>query len=327
MAILGGGYDVANYSDKIGGGEVYKIHLAAKNEEVTQPSDLSQIYLRSNNQQMNQLIRMDTFAKLESGSGQGLISKNSLQYAATMYVEPKMSLGEAVKFTSEVAKQILPSDYRLLYFGQADTLMETQQVVAITLILAVILVYMVLASQFNSFSQPLIIMVAQPLAIAGALLALLITNTSINVFSMIGFILLMGLVAKNSILLIDLTNQRRKQFKDNINLALLDACPQRLRPVLMTSFTVILAMLPSAVSTGIATKGNAALSIAVIGGMLSSTFLTLIVVPCVYSVVEYQFDTWRKKYVYWQNGIKKIHWRLIFKDFTSRRWSSVTKNN
>ena len=143
---------------------------------------------------------------------------------------------------------------------------------------------MVLASQFNSFLQPVIIMLAQPLAIIGGVLALWLTGQTLNIYSMIGLILLIGLVAKNSILLVDLTNQRRAQGM-GVDEALRDACPVRMRPVLMTSFTIILALMPAAFGVGSGREVNQTLSIAVIGGMITSTFLTLLVVPAAYSLI------------------------------------------
>ena len=150
--------------------------------------------------------------------------------------------------------------------------------------LAFVLLYMVLASQFNSFVQPIIIMLAQPLAIIGGLIALLLTGNTLNIFSMIGLVLLIGLVAKNSILLVDLTNQLRDKGA-NIDDALREACPVRLRPVLMTSLTIILALLPAALGLGAGSETNKPLSVAIIGGMISSTLLTLVVVPAAYSFV------------------------------------------
>jgi HAE1 family hydrophobic/amphiphilic exporter-1 len=148
-----------------------------------------------------------------------------------------------------------------------------------------VLLYMVLASQFNSFLQPAIVMLAQPLAIVGGVAALWLFNQSLNIYSMIGLVLLVGLVAKNSILLVDLTNQRREQGMP-VDAALRNACPIRMRPVLMTSATVILALFPAALGLGAGSETNQPLSIAVIGGMISSTLLTLVVVPAVYSLTE-----------------------------------------
>ena len=152
-------------------------------------------------------------------------------------------------------------------------------------VIAIILVYMVLASQFNSFIQPIIILFAQPLAIIGGVVALWATGHTLNMFSMIGLVLLMGLVAKNSILLVDLTNQRREGGK-GIEQSLKEACPIRLRPILMTSITLVASMLP--LSMNLAPGGEAMIPLAraVIGGMLVSTFLTLFLVPCVYTLVK-----------------------------------------
>ena len=157
---------------------------------------------------------------------------------------------------------------------------------AFTFILALVLVYMVLSSQFNSFVQPLVVMLAQPLAIIGGLIALWLTGHTLNIYSMIGLVLLIGLVAKNSILLVDLTNQLRNEGKD-ITIALKEACPIRMRPVLMTSMTIIFALLPVGLGLGAGADTNGPLAIAVIGGMILSTFLTLIVVPAAYSLVEH----------------------------------------
>ena len=148
-----------------------------------------------------------------------------------------------------------------------------------------LLVYMVLASQFNSFSQPLIIMVSQPLAVIGGTFGLWLVGSSLNVFSMTGLVLLTGLVAKNSILLIDRTNQERESGY-SIDEALMEACPRRLRPILMTTLTLILAMLMPALGIGAGTELSQPLAIAVVGGMISSTFLSLIVVPIIYSWSE-----------------------------------------
>jgi HAE1 family hydrophobic/amphiphilic exporter-1 len=144
---------------------------------------------------------------------------------------------------------------------------------------------MVLASQFNSFLQPFIVMLAQPLAITGGVMALWLTGHTLNIYSMIGLVLLIGLVAKNSILLVDLANQRRAQGM-TVDAALRDACPIRMRPVLMTSLTIILALLPAALGFGAGAETNGPMAVAVIGGMISSTLLTLVVVPAVYSLVE-----------------------------------------
>ncbi len=183
------------------------------------------------------------------------------------------------------AEDILPIGYQVSMVGRAEEFGKTAKNMLFAFATSILLVYMVLASQFNSFIQPLIIMVAQPLAIIGGVGALWLTGNSLNIYSMIGLVLLVGLVAKNSILLVDLTNQLRSDGK-GIDASLKEACPIRLRPVLMTSITIILALLPAALGFGAGSDTNGPLAIAVIGGMVSSTLLTLVVVPSVYSLVE-----------------------------------------
>ena len=196
-----------------------------------------------------------------------------------------MPLAEAIDLVRATAEELLPVGYTLTFKGQSEEFGKTASNMMFAFALATVLLYMVLASQFNSFVQPFIIMTAQPLAMIGGIILLWFTGNTLNTYSMIGLVLLVGLVAKNSILLVDLTNQRRIQGKA-IDEALLDACPIRLRPVLMTSFTVILALLPAALGYGAGHETNGPLSVAVIGGMLSSTLLTLVVVPPVYSIME-----------------------------------------
>jgi HAE1 family hydrophobic/amphiphilic exporter-1 len=213
-----------------------------------------------------------------------VIGRYDLQYAVNFYANPAVPLGEAVDIVKASAAKIVPPDYTLKLTGQAEELGKTLKNIKFVFALGFLLLYMVLASQFNSFVQPVIIMLAQPLAIIGGLIALLITGNTLNIYSMIGLVLLIGLVAKNSILLVDLTNQLVDKGA-NINDALKEACPIRLRPVVMTSLTIILALLPAAIGLGAGSETNKPLSIAIIGGMISSTLLTLVVVPTAYSLV------------------------------------------
>jgi len=278
--VLAGGLDVAKYTDEPGDGERYDIRLKAGWE--VDLDDLSKIYLRNPDRA---LVRLDTVARFREEVGPAVIKRLDRQYAATFYSDPTISLGEAVGRVRDVADDFLPPGYSLRLQGSSEQLEETSSGVGFTFLLAIVLIYMILASQFNSYSQPLIIMVAQPLAIIGGVAALAITNTTLNLYSMVGLILLIGLVAKNSILLVDLTNQYRAQGQ-GVNQALLAACPRRLRPILMTSLTIIFAMLVPALGIGTAVELSGPLSVAVIGGMVSSTLLSLIVVPSVYSLAE-----------------------------------------
>jgi HAE1 family hydrophobic/amphiphilic exporter-1 len=151
--------------------------------------------------------------------------------------------------------------------------------------LAIVIVYMLLASQFNSLIHPFTIMFALPLALVGALLALLVTGHTFNIMSAIGIILLFGLVTKNSILLVDFTIQKQQQGMDR-EAALREACPIRLRPILMTAVSMIFGVLPVALAIGEGAEARAPMAVATAGGMLSSTLLTLFVVPVVYSYMD-----------------------------------------
>jgi HAE1 family hydrophobic/amphiphilic exporter-1 len=284
--VLTGGVDIAKYNDEPGDGERYDIRIKAKEGSIVQPADLAAIYLRSSE---GALVRLDAVASFEQKLGAAVIGRYDLQYAASFYSTPTVPLGEAVSRVQAVAAEILPTGYSVRMVGQAEEFGKTTQNMLFAFALALILLYMVLASQFNSFLQPLIIMLAQPLAIIGGVMALWLTGHSLNIYSMIGLVLLIGLVAKNSILLVDLTNQLREKGVA-IDVALQEACPIRLRPVLMTSLTIILALLPSALGLGAGAETNGPLSVAVIGGMVTSTLLTLVVVPAVYSLAMHGVD-------------------------------------
>ena len=279
--MLTGGVDIAKYNDEPGDGQRYDIRVKARSGEFTQPGDLSKIWLRNRDGKM---IRLDSVATFQENLGPAVIGRFDLQYATTFFATPTIPLGEAVARVREAAAD-LPTGYQVKLIGQAEEFSKTVKYMTFAFGLALILLYMVLASQFNSFLQPLIVMLAQPLAIIGGIAALWATGQTLNIYSMIGLVLLIGLVAKNSILLVDLTNQRRATGLA-IDAALTDACPIRMRPVLMTSATVILALTPAALGLGAGSETNQPLALAVIGGMVSSTILTLAVIPALYSLIK-----------------------------------------
>lgn len=281
VSLYVGGINVAKFNDNISDGQRYDIRLKTSDGALKNTADLSKIYLRASN---GELVRLDAVVSFKPTLGAAVIGRYDLQYAVNFYANPNIPLGEAVEIVNKTAEKLVPPSYKLKYTGQAEELGKTMKNVKFVFLLGFLLLYMVLASQFNSFIQPVIIMLAQPLAIIGGLIALQITGNTLNIFSMIGLVLLIGLVAKNSILLVDLTNQLRDKGM-SIHEALSEACPVRLRPVLMTSLTIILALLPAALGLGAGSETNKPLSIAIIGGMISSTLLTLVVVPAAYSLV------------------------------------------
>jgi HAE1 family hydrophobic/amphiphilic exporter-1 len=241
--MLTGGVDIAKFNDEPGDGERYDIRVKAKVGEFTQPSDLAKVWLRSRD---GKLVRLDSVATFSETLGPAVIGRFDLQYAATFFATPTMPLGEAVTRVKDISAELLPTGYQVKLIGQAEEFGKTVKYMTFAFGLAMILLYMVLASQFDSFVQPFIVMLAQPLAIVGGVAALWLFGQTLNIYSMIGMVLLIGLVAKNS----------------------------------------ILALFPAALGLGAGAETNQPLAIAVIGGMISSTLLTLVVVPAVYSLVE-----------------------------------------
>ena len=280
VSILSNGFDVAKYNDEPGDGQRYDIRLKVKEGSFNDIQDLNKIYIRS---KTGELVRIDNFTHFKESLGPAIINREELQYAANFYTNPEISLGDAINQINEIKNQIIPGEYNIKYSGQAKEFGDTLSNVIFIFSLATVLLYIVLSSLFNSFFQPLIVMLAQPLAIIGGIFLLWLTGNSLNIYSMIGLVLLVGLVAKNSILLVDLTNQLIAQGS-KIDDALIKACPVRLRPVLMTSLTLILALLPAAFGVGAGSEENKPLSVAIIGGMISSTLLTLVVIPAAYSL-------------------------------------------
>ncbi len=288
---LAGGLDVARFNEIPGDGERYDIRLKARDGQLATAEDLRRLYVRSAGGEM---VRMDTIADFEETLGPAAISRVDLQYGTMFYADPSMPLNEAVALVEDEAEAILPPGYSVTMMGEAEEFEETADHMSFAFLLAIVLLYMVLASQFNSFVQPFIIMMAQPLAMIGGIIALWAAGHTLNIFSMIGLLLLLGLVAKSSILLVDLTNQLRDKGY-GIDEALREACPIRLRPVLMTSLTLILALTPAALGIGAGADTNGPLAIAVIGGMFTATLLTLVVVPVVYSLIENGLENRRQR--------------------------------
>ena len=202
----------------------------------------------------------------------------------------------------EVGKLAIPCGYSIDMSGETEIFRETVTRILESLVLAIIFIYLVLASQFGSFIQPLVIMLSLPLSMVGVLLALLITGTTFNLMSMIGLILLTGLVTKNAILLIDFANQARARGTDR-RTALIDAGQIRLRPIVMTTLAMIFGMLPLALALGAGAEFRAPMARAVIGGLITSTLLTLVVVPVVYSL----FDDLGHKMKSWFTRAEREH--------------------
>jgi hydrophobic/amphiphilic exporter-1 (mainly G- bacteria), HAE1 family len=233
------------------------------------------------------MLKIGEVAKINSGSGPATIERmNRQRQIILMSNTADRSLGEVVADLEAMTGPIAQANnVRFVFGGQTKNMKETFTNMLIALAVAILFIYFVLASQFESFIHPFTIMLALPLAIVGAFLLLFIADLPIGMPAMIGIILLMGLVTKNAILLVDYTNELRKKGKPMIE-ALLEAGPTRLRPILMTSAAMVLGMLPAAVVRGEGSEFRAPMSIAVIGGVITSTFLTLLVVPVVYTWMD-----------------------------------------
>ncbi len=280
LSLMTGGVDIAEFKEK---SQRYDIRLQLEPGQRVSTDSLKRLYVKTKS---GNLVRLDSLVRFDENLGPAEVKRRNRQYASFIYgALEEMPLGSATDAVNRLGTEILPPGYTIAYTGQAEEFAKTGGYVIFAFSMALIMIYMVLASQFNSLLQPLVVMVAQPLAIIGGVAALWMFGETLNLFSMIGMILLMGLVAKNSILLVDLTNQYRVQGKAILD-ALSEACPHRMRPVLITSLTVIAAMAPAAIGLGPGVETNRPLALVVMGGMVSSTLLTLLVVPAVYSLVE-----------------------------------------
>ena len=234
------------------------------------------------------LVRLDEIVDVVEAPSPASITRSNRQRAVTITANlANRSLGEVIgDLRAGMAAMNLPQGYTYKFDGEAESMRDTFQNMLIALGLAVIFIYLILASQFESFVHPFTIMLALPLAIIGALAGLFLTGVPIGMPAMIGIILLMGLVTKNGILLVDYTNQTRERTGMAAIPALLDAAPKRLRPILMTSAAIVLGELPTALSSAEGSEFNRPMAIAVIGGVITSTILTLLVVPVAYTWID-----------------------------------------
>ncbi|MNJ94609.1 Multidrug resistance protein MdtC [compost metagenome] len=234
------------------------------------------------------LIPISQVTKIEERPSLQQISRVNRQRAITIYgnMAPGASQQKALDFIQQKAKEILPPTYFIEQSGAARTFQESFDSLIFALILGVVVAYMVLATQFNSFLDPVTVLMALPFSFSGAFFALLLMNQTVNMYSMIGLLLLMGIVKKNSILLIDFTNAVRDREDKNAHDALTEACPVRLRPIIMTSVATISAAVPSALASGAGSETFKPMAITLIGGVFVSTLLTLYVVPVTYSLLE-----------------------------------------
>jgi len=264
-------------------GRRYDVRVRAEPKYRLNSEDIKKFFVRNNRGEM---IRLSEVVRIDEKPTLLSITRKDRERAVSIFanVAPGKSQAAVIDRVVQLARETLPEGYRIIFSGSSQTFKESFQSLILALILGIVVAYMVLGSQFNSFVHPFTVLLALPFSVSGAFLALWLTNKSLNVFSMIGLILLMGIVKKNSILLVDFTTQRRREGMD-VRSALLDACPIRLRPILMTSIATIAAAIPPALALGPGAETRIPMAMAVIGGVFFSTLLTLFVVPCAYSLL------------------------------------------
>jgi HAE1 family hydrophobic/amphiphilic exporter-1 len=282
--LIGGQRYTANTQYPLGGHR-YDIRIKSQDSQHDAPEDVGKVLLRNNRGTNGELVPVGEITDIKQTTGLQLISRHNRARAVPIFanVVDGKSQQTALKVVEQIAKETLPPGYRAVMTGSASAFREAFDGLIFALILGIAVAYMVLASQFNSFIHPITVLVALPFSLSGALVALYLGNQSLSLFSMIGLILLMGIVKKNSILLVDFTNQRRGEGSAP-DQALLEACPVRLRPILMTSIATIAGAVPEALNFGAGAETRVPMALSIIGGVTVSTFLTLFVVPCVYSL-------------------------------------------
>ena len=267
------------------GAEQYPVTMRLLPGQRDDPAVLSRLLVPSARQG---LIRLDSIAKLERGLGPSRIDRFNRQFAVNLYanVAPGYALGDAAAATQTVIDSIsLPPGFKVGFSGQVKILEETTANMVLALGLASIFMYMVLAAQFESLVHPFIILATLPLSIPFALISLIVTGRSLNLFSALGILLLLGIVKKNGILQIDYMNRLRDQgYK--LHDAVIEANRVRLRPILMTTFSIVAGLIPTAVGIGAGASQRSAIAVTIIGGQMLCLVLTLLVVPVGYAYIE-----------------------------------------
>lgn len=263
------------------GGKLYDAIARARPEDRDSPDDLSRIYVRS--ETSGRLIPLTNFVKLEEQSGPGALNRVDRLRAVSIKASlgPDYTLQQALSYLENLIEKEISDEVRVSYGGLSQSFKDSNAALYFTFATALIVVFLALAAQFESFIHPVIIMAAVPLAVTGALGSMLYAGLSLNVYSQIGIIMLIGLTAKNAILIVEFANQLRDDGQD-IFQAVLDASVIRLRPILMTTISTALGAVPLAMATGAGAESRETIGIVIVGGVLFSTLLSLFVVPVLY---------------------------------------------
>ena len=297
-SILGTAYSsdsaISYYEDN---GRQFDITLRLKDDFRNSIEDLKKLQIRNSN---GQFISLEGLIEIKQTFGNASINRfdreRKVLVTANIY---NTSLDKIVEVIDSKMPEILPKGYNYRYTGDVENMEDTNKAFGGAVLLAVILIYLILAALYESIIQPFIIMISMPLSFTGVMVALYLSGNSFSLFVMIGIILLLGMVGKNAILVVDFANRAIKNGKD-IDEALLEAGEKRLRPILMTTFAMIGAMIPLAFGSGAGHESNAPMALAIIGGLISSTILTLLVVPAIYKFM-YPLDAWLRSW--YEKGI------------------------
>ena len=265
-------------------GKQYQVIGQVFKEDRNKPGNVSSLYVRNNR---GELIQLDNLITMKEKSSPPELYRFNRYISATVSASlaPGKTIQDGINSMDNIAAQVLDDSFATSLEGASKDFVESSSSLLFTFLLALVLIYLTLAAQFESFRDPLIIMFTVPLAIAGAFFSLWYFNQTLNIFSQIGQIMLIGLVTKNGILIVEFANQKKAQGLKVID-AVKEAAKLRLRPILMTSLSTILGTLPIALALGAGSEARVSMGIAVIGGLIFSTALTLFVVPAVYSFLS-----------------------------------------
>ncbi len=265
-------------------GKQYEIVGEINRQQRNDPNNLKAIYMRSADGQM---IQMENLVDLAEDIAPPKLYRYNRFVSATISagLADGKTIGEGLDEMDKIAAETLDDTFRTALAGDSKEFRDSSSSLIFAFGLALLLIYLILAAQFESFKDPFVIMLTVPLAICGALIFMLCGGQTMNIFSQIGIIMLIGLVAKNGILIVEFANQRQRSGEDKMT-AIREASVQRLRPILMTSASTVLGLLPLMLATGEGCNGRIAMGTAVVGGMLLSTFLTMFVVPAIYSYLS-----------------------------------------
>jgi len=265
-------------------GKQYEILGEINRQQRNKPADLRSIYVRSDKGEM---IQMDNLVSISEDIAPPQLYRFNRFVSATVSagLAKGKTIGQGLEEMDRIAKETLDDTFRTALTGDSKEYRESSSSLMFAFVLAIFLIYLILAAQFESFKDPLIVMLTVPLAIAGALVFMLYSGITMNIFSQIGIIMLIGLVAKNGILIVEFANQKQEAGMDKLT-AIREASLQRLRPILMTSVSTILGLLPLAFASAEGANGRVAMGVSVIGGMLVSTFLTVFIVPAIYTYIS-----------------------------------------